>query len=466
MKTVTRVVLPLLVLVGLVFGIAYVSQFTAKKTNIDGPRSDDPNPKSSAAADPLRFAEYQANWEKSSDIDLSSDPAEAAVRDIEIGTQNHYDFWFHNPHDRNAIIGLNEASCTCAGVSVGAIPDPYWNEWIAFRGISGLLAPTGESLLGPIAGLSLLHSVQWEDMPQGSSGRKEIAPRSSVNGKPNILRLRWDAKERREDVVRLHVDIFQQLGEFTTSRRFEARYSVVPMLTVNPQQIDVGEIPAGGKREVACVAVSTTRDRFDIDTKIGPEPSDVDHPCFQISKLARLSAEECAELSRLMSTSKAKLKVRGGYRFVVSVFDMRDGKQLDLGPISRRLDISIPGSGKAAIIPIQGLIRGDVEVHGANAQGRVDLGSFKIDRSQVVSVRLSTLRSDFDLTIDHVTDTAVKATLVSEPAREGRKQWRLTIEIPAYSMAGPIPSTTAVVLNTMGPKSRQLRIPLSGNAFR
>lgn len=464
MKTLTRVILPLIVVVGLVFGIAYVTQYTDKSKPPDKPNDSGGD---NAQRELLRFRELQANWNRfDSDSDgIGEEDQLPLPKDVELGSKHHYDFWFNNPHDQPVSVTLRFKSCTCASVMLGSISDQAWADWMRLRGISGLLANSGGSLLGPLSGLTLLHSVQWEELAVSPEGRREVAP--SRDRKPGLLRVHFEAKEREERNITLGFDVLQQMGELSGTLKFSASFAVAPVvLILPPTQIDVGDISPGGKRQAEFLALSTTRDHFDASIKIGPAEADAGNPCFEVSRPAPLSRAECAALPAKLGGNFKNMKIKSGYRYVITVYENHSGRQLDLGPIARRIDVSVPGHGRVALIPLNGVVRGDVVVHGADDKGRIDFGSFKSEIGKQRTVKLSSVRKDFDLKIDHVTDSAIQCKLSALPDEEGKKHWNLHIEIPPYSIAGAIPTTTVVVIDTKGPNSRQLRVPIAGNAYR
>jgi hypothetical protein len=448
MKNIMRVALPLIVLVGIVFGIAYVTQYAnkGKSGKIDEP-IDDNQPR--AKVDPLRFNGLQAVWDP-------DDPV--AIADVEIGKEAHYDFWFHNPNDVPVTIGLKKKSCTCAGIQIGRFTDANWSQWQKSKGTSG-----GWTLVRDWS--KLIQSVAWEALLIGESEKRSVAPQGP-HRRREILRVRWEAKQREEPVVQLTFEIAHEIGKQVVISEFSARYTVVPVLTIGPQQVELGDIPQGDKRSMECFAFSTTRDEFNIELKMGPDAADAANPCFELTNPVKLSRDELVVLPKTLGSQYERLRPKSGYKFTVTVWEVRGDRQLDLGPLSRRLDVSVAGVGNALSVPVHGIVRGEVEVLGADSRGRISLGSFKADREMTQSVTLMTRNKDYDLKIESITNSAIKASLTVEPEIEGKKRWRLTVTIPAYGLVGPIENTTAVVLSTRGSGSRLLRVPISGNAFR
>ncbi len=120
-------------------------------------------------------------------------------------------------------------------------------------------------------------------------------------------------------------------------------------------------------------------------------------------------------------------------------------------------------------IPLVGRVRGEVRVLNGDAQERIPLGDFKVDRGASCVVTLSTGRTEleFDPAVK-TTDEFLTATLQPPTTIEGRKQWKLVVEMKPDAPAHDLGAHAAVTLQMKvnGQETRKLRIPVTGNAHR
>ena len=135
----------------------------------------------------------------------------------------------------------------------------------------------------------------------------------------------------------------------------------------------------------------------------------------------------------------------------VTIYERRGDHQLDMGPIHRTLLLTSEGTAEALRVPLTGLMRGEVRLFGGDDRDRIALGSF--NRGAKKSVSLVTTRPDVELEIDETATSSLLKRELSKPetSSDGRKQWQLTVEVPADTAAGELVPGTAVVLNIKGP---------------
>src|SRR5262245_50413279 len=109
-----RVGLPVVVVVGLIFGVTYVSQVAPNtgKPKVAGPAKSQAGP---ALIVPIE----KASWDPDEPPDLPV--ALRFSKEMEQGTESHYDFWVANIHAVPATATLKYKSCKCASVQLGVV---------------------------------------------------------------------------------------------------------------------------------------------------------------------------------------------------------------------------------------------------------------------------------------------------------------------------------------------------------
>src|SRR2546421_13038440 len=104
MKWLSQTVVPLVVVVGLVFLIAFISQYKPSEPGVaPGPKLTKQTTGQQASIEHLKFPETTV----------------LTPMDIELGTQGHFEFWFQNPNSVPVEVGIQEKSCTCTNVDIG-----------------------------------------------------------------------------------------------------------------------------------------------------------------------------------------------------------------------------------------------------------------------------------------------------------------------------------------------------------
>src|SRR5262245_50472997 len=108
MKTLVQVVLPIVIIVGLIGGLAFMSQYTAAPPT---PQKGGSQVQTQApSTSPLVTEDRTAVW----------DPKEPSyAMEFEKGSTSHYDFWIANRNPKPVKIHLTRMSCTsCSRVDI------------------------------------------------------------------------------------------------------------------------------------------------------------------------------------------------------------------------------------------------------------------------------------------------------------------------------------------------------------
>jgi hypothetical protein len=453
MKALLSAVAVIAVLVVGVFGLSFMTQNTRKPTE----RPSD-SPKPDRVVIPLVIREKVAVWDP-------SDPSYAT--EIEKGTKGYYDFWISNPHPKPVTVALKSKSCTCAEVHLGLVPPA---DWDAARLREATLA-TALHLAGaldwavPLALTPIAQSVKWKKLLYDRNAPPVAvqvpAADPQVGPQMMILRLGWDAKEVKS--MRLVAEIVHQLDGPPETTGFEVPVVIVPPVQESTNALSVGELRYGEHHDATLVCWSSTRPDFDL--RVEEMRND---PCIEIAPSRRLTADECQALPRQLLQAgliNGQTRPRCGYAVRITVYEHRDGHQLELGPLLRRLVVN-KGTDTEFTVTLAGTVRGSVRVGDANDRDRIDLGSFRADRPFEKTVIVSSTEPGVQLKVADKTPDVLDVALDETSASGGIRQWKLRVGVPADALAGFLPPESAVYLETASNPPRRVRVPITGNATR
>ncbi len=185
-----------------------------------------------------------------------------------------------------------------------------------------------------------------------------------------------------------------------------------------------------------------------------------------------LSAAQCAQLQEKMRREKINTRVRSAWRVIVQLYDHKPGheEQLGQGHLRRPISLQIPDA-PAELPPVLllAVVRGPVEIGGAEDQGKINLKSFQAKDGTRKTTYLWAADGTTELAVDSWHPAGMKVTLEPSPAKEGgKKKWALKVEVPPKQFFGPIAEDNAVLLRfrTKTAAPRTIRIPLLGHAVQ
>src|SRR5687767_13217696 len=120
MKTFTHVILPIAILVGIVFGITYIINYTPP----DAKKNDKPTV---TVVESLKFPMTS----------VQRDPNDWKMRywnsQYEVGKTGEFWYWFRNVSDQPVRFVSTGVSCKCAGVEVSVIPPEAMTQYVINR---------------------------------------------------------------------------------------------------------------------------------------------------------------------------------------------------------------------------------------------------------------------------------------------------------------------------------------------
>ncbi len=451
-----RIGLPLAIVVALVFGVTYMSQIT--------PAPPAPKPVAGITkAEPqvLIVPNDKASWDGDEPPEM---PAYARyAKEMEQRTDGHYDFWVANVHDASASIALKSKSCKCADVQLGVVPAEAVAEFLAAQSppIQGKVERAAVEKLMVVAAnqKTLTKNVEWKPLQELDSAMQVPAADAKTGLRLAIVRLVFHPKDPGHLMIVAEVNHVVSGSKSVVQTRFEVPVAMVPPVMMYPETANVGEINSGDKRQIDFVLWSATRDSFPI--KLPDLPED---PTFVFSEPVKLDGSAVvAELMR-MKASRPGSKPRTGYKVSLTINESLNDKLLELGPLSRRLMFN-PATEFETVCETKGTVRGDVrliDANGVNAD-RIRLGEFEADRATSKTYNLQAASPGMEFRVVSWTPAAIVPKLEVKSA--AAQLWQLKVDVPPNAIAGPLPYGSSIVLETVGQKSRRVRVPVEGNAM-
>jgi hypothetical protein len=481
MNSVTKVGLPIVLVVGLVFGITFIRMYSTEDTPpVDTPK-EATGKTSSAKELPVRFGLITAAAQVD-DPPAGSRSLKYWDPIIEVGVPGHFEFWCQSRHPEPVIVRISEVNCQCAGVEVAPVRDEDFREYAVVSALAG--SPLGAAS-GPTAAIAhaiLDRRLNWLPLLKDHEKTDQtIAPADPAAGtRMAIVRLGWEAKNEPGPKT-VSATLVSRIGESAgTVTKLEAQTVIVPAFDlvrrdgpaawVAAPDLPVGELRENGEVRRTVYLLSATR-----KTQIYSMSIDRPDPCISWTEAMPATPEEVQSLLNTIPKEGAARRPKSVYKIEVTVHERVeaevDGKkqlrQMDLGLIERRLTVAAVNGGSIPVA-LRGRVIGDVSFLSGTVDGRIDLGnSFPADQDWTKDVALLAERTGLDLTLDTTATTPsyLKVKLDALAPIDGRNHWRLRVTVPKGSVYSAIPEGSAIVLNTTGPNPRRLRIPIRGIAY-
>jgi hypothetical protein len=459
MKTVQNAV-ALLVVVGLVFGIAFFWQYLSG-TTADPNKGGTPLPPVSSGAEmPLQFPETIVEWHPES------------AGQFELHTVGYHDFWFSNPHDVPVTVRIHLVNCKCAKVEACPLATDaaaQVRRWQIAAGLFPALQVHGGLL-------SVLPQLVVDDtVMRAALGVKlnwtllDGTPNSYIRAEPKnagVVRVYWEAKELglKRVVAELETQAETGSSRALTRPRLEVPTQLVPPVDFDPKgpPIAVGDLGNRESREVSFWCWSPSRAAFNLSAQVlgrGRLPD----PCFVCSIRPMTDAE------REEVAASQRTRVVSGYRVAVVVHErVSDKQQLELGPFMRRVALTSDPDVDLSGPLLKGVVRGQVQVGTPEDDDKIDLKSFPSERGVMreVPVAVDPGAELLSEVIERDPDFLKAELIEKQKAREGSGSlWMLRVEVPPNTAFGSLPFQSAIYLTLRGNPPRRVRIPVSGNAY-
>lgn len=488
MRSFTRIGLPVLLVVGIVFGVTFIGMYSSN----DSPSNDGGvNPKGTTGATvfPLKFSTTIATPVPVSPSGEIKDVKEGLRHlyywdsSIEVGAPGHYEFWCQNRNPEPVSVRVTRTNCQCAGVELAVIPPEAYKDYAACSALANGPLSAASGPASAIVHAVLNTKLSWKPLNVGGEKFEQTIPGADPTRGPQfgLVRLGWTGKGE-PGAKSIAADLFANLPNGTPDHTpLQANSLVVPAFDLlhrdNPRnwtpthEIQLGELRENSEVRHELFLASSTRPQFLY--QISTAKPD---PCVTWSEIVRATEAEVTafeEFSRSKENSVSRL--RSLYKVVVTVRErtelMVDGKkqfhQLNLGVFEQKLTIAGVNAGSVRMT-LKGRVLGDVTILSGAENGKVDLGnSIPSDQDKSRDIILSADYAGLDLTLleKEINPNYLKVKLEALPLVDGRKQWRLRVTVPKGSLFGSLPENSGVVLQTNSPTPRRFTIPIKGMTF-
>ena len=484
MKSTLKVALPIVILLAVIFGITFFSQYTTRDPVISEQK---------LTAPPLEFTSSDRYWiphvvrVKIDEELLKGNPDVHSYKIQNVFFPGFYEpdshgqasFWFENKNASSVTMQLKAVSYTsCSEGAVYVIPPDTTRLTLQMSGLSvlpqGLVSGLPVGMVGPGA-LFDQHHLPPAAKHQFADPSKVIFNIPGANNPDGwtpawgILELGFNAKNvsegrvltaRFESVVDANPD---QVG----NDELKVRFDVVEPMHMFPQTIDFGVLDESSKPEPREIIVySCTREpgRLAPPTVLSRNPLGGDPGKFlTVGTPVPVPRTDLEELSLSISDKLKKAQnITAAYRVPLTLNLKLGNERLDIGLLERTIDASAAGVDvPTKPVHVRAVIRGGVWLPEGNTY---DLGSFK--------ARDGVTRNTFELVTDNP-DVVVKVadgqqqpefvqvTMERQANLGGKGLYKVRVHIPPSKQVGLI-TYGVIVFEIAGPNPQRVRVPLKG----
>lgn len=471
-KGAIKVAIPIGVLMAIIFGITYFSQYTPQG---DGPETTTTNLKEP----PLRSFTSARQWNPFGSLQDRTFPGFYEVQANAAGTPNAAAFWFENRNDKSVTMQLKYVSCgACSGGRVAPIPPDVARQVLQMTAVStlpgGLFNGMSVGLAGPAANLSedrlTWQSYTFRDHPKAEYKVPAAANTDGWSPQWGILELRFSVgaigPKPLGTVFNLQVDGTTQIGE----AKFDINFVGVEPFDISRDFIDVGELQeTSAPTQYDVIVYSSTRGpngngpgdlqvpKTDVQMVGGTvgEPG----PFVSVSTPVRLPE---SELMRIPEQIQRGVRVESAYKLTITVSPKVGEKRVDLGPLER--DVHIATADMRKTVRVKGMVRGGVWLDNNLKEIAVNYKFENGAAGQAFTVVTDHPEQELVLVTDPTTPEGLKLELEKQAPVPDRGYYQLKVSVPAGAKAGSW--NGFVVLDLKGPNPQRIRIPIRGNGTR
>jgi hypothetical protein len=472
MKTLTQVILPIGAVLGVVFIITYIGNYTEpivrSKT---GPGQETNSSGKSKAGDlPMVFVRRVAEPD-------DKDPAlKNWQSNYELGSEGQFDFWFRNPNPEAVALTPRGKTCTCTSVDLGTFPAAVIEKYLQTSFLAVLPGLPNINPLQAIAGIEMSKGVTWEPMVvEGGGDKTFIIPPAYAPGLPLIgmIRTIFKAKAPAEP-KRLNVTLSATLpNQLPNITNLEVRMSVVSSIHAfvpgtKKNEVDLGEMSTNSISERDIYFWTITRPELDISLSIANDK--LPKGLLTMTKPEPVPEDQLEELSRQIAAgAEAKEggpKIRSAVKSRIILKErLSEKEKLDLGPFEAMMDVELRGSREpvAAKVPLKSIVRGDFRMLGGEKdQDKIDLGSFDVRQRKLKVIEVIAELPGLELDTKPLQVTPDFLLVSVEPIAGEKQRWRVKLEVPAGKLLGSIPKDSCLILQSKD-GNRRIRIPIVGS---
>ncbi len=436
----SQYVLMVVLFVVIVGGIAWVVQNLPKwRTNAPAP-GPEPNPNGSGKP-VVEFSLTRAKWDKDSDY----------VKESEKGVPGHYDFPFRNTSGAEAELGLFQPSCDCVSIQACLLDKYEWEK--------------ADQALKADPGMPIVYSKEpaWQELkPVREEDKGIVIPPDGCG----VVRVNWNGRKDPGRPLNLTPRFWSQ-PKGQHSQRYDKDTLIVPIVMVNsiqyyPDRASVGTLASRTSGRAEFYIWSVTRDTPNVKVEnFAPDP------LFDVQTRRLSDAEIPGLVKRLEAEGRGQTRIRAAYQVTVTVYEQKDGKEMDLGPFMHTLNVLLDEQPIGGGPMVTGIVRGDIEVGGTDDQGKIKLKAFAAPQGtrEVVS-----LWSDGKVNLEVQSATPagleVKLSKLEKETTPGRAKWRMEVVAPPDAIpAGTFADDSAILLRISSTPPRLVRIPVLGHAL-
>lgn len=484
-----KVAVPIVMLVAVVFGITFISQYSPKSTDDDvssGPSSSNNSPKGEP---PLRFNSAIRMWDPSpyGSIQDQIFPGFYEVND----RKNSAAFWFENRNPSQISMQLLKVSGGCMKCSSGrlaAIPPDITDQLVLTSVLSGIpqglvtLLPV--AMAGPAAHLAP-ERLNWQehkflDNPHATytvPGAPGTGHLFSYQWGIFDLQFQVNNTSTRNEPLRAFFALQVNDTKVNGNAELVVQYEGVDPFDVSTKFINVGDWTENSEpRSFSFFVYSSTRG----PNIFGANPNgdlvaptvnvrmpgtyDDPGPFVSVSPAERVPESEMGQVSRQIRELNKNKEVRleSAYRYTVTVKPKVGEQRADIGLLERDIFLAIPDMKEPKQVRIKGIVRGPVWLD--NNRTDIDLTSYRYGTGISHTIRLISDQRDalVELVKDECSPRFATYELKKLPPATDRGYYELTVTIPKESQTGSWNGT--IVLELKGTRPQRIRIPIHGVA--
>ncbi|HYV34246.1 MAG TPA: hypothetical protein VE988_00995 [Gemmataceae bacterium] len=399
----TRIVLPAGILLGGIAFIAWVAQYLPSSG-----RNRSTDKANTAVVDPIRFEGLAARGDVLAQFFPGDDANKGYDPEYELGTGGHYDFPFTNTSEAAAELGVLEINCACSGVEVCLFQGSQREDYEKTK--------------------QAKPDLKWQALEPDKDLKKLITVPPQGAG---LLRITWRGTKTEPEPLWLIAKAWGRpagSNRYPTVSRLAVRVNYVRAVQFEDTRIDFGSLQPQGEHTEGFVCWSATSD---IDVKSASED-----PRIKVV-IEKLDAKACAaEQKRLREVEKIMTRVRTAFKVTVTLYEQRDGAQLDMGYFAKPVPLTITSNGRPieGSLPIPMLrahVGGPVYLSPQEEGGRIDFKAIKVKLGANKKVTLFSKVKGVKLTyVDCDPSWFAPSVTLKEVKVEGDKtQWEMDVAI-------------------------------------
>lgn len=443
MNTFRQTVVPIFIIVLLIGGVTFISQWVSSE-----PQSKDPDK-------PIELTKNQLK------LQFDERALEGRLEAEMHPMTGSYDFWFKNDNKESLDVGLNFQSCKCSKVEMQIFSPEEQERYDRGRVLAFLNMATPAPGFLPALTAAAADVEFWKLLsPQShwyALTDKNQKPVVVPPGSSGLVRLGFDGKQPGQQLLKATLWMVGRSSDPANPylATFELPVNFRPAVAVMPNLQDLGELTSDGEKSANFICWVKTRAGFDVAAK---EKSG--DPRF-VCQVKPLSVDESQDSLKKMGIDDVP---RAAYLVTVTVHERYKDLQMDLGPFQRKILIDSPVLGEPMEVDLVGFVSGDVQLL-ADDKNRLSLGTFNASQGASKTAHLESQRPDLKMEVESRFPEYIQVTLDDKGiVAGGQKQWQLDVKVPPNRASGRLQPDAVVILKTSDTPPRRIRIPIYGNA--